>query len=306
MVSSLGSLRGQFLEQEGFHLHHSGKIRDMYVRDDLVLMHTTDKISAFDVVFSQEVPFKGAILNALNAHFQREASRLMDSWMRVNLGGSWMLGRWCFPLQAEFIVRGYLCGSAWRRYADGERVFGGEVLPEGLKEGDVLPKRLFTPTTKGVKDEDISEEALVSRGLLTDLQLMEAKKKVFSLFHQGSLLAAQRGLLLGDAKYELGVYREGGKEVLCVIDELHTPDSARYFYAGRKKGAMPLSKEALRAWLMAEGMAGRAVALKAAWVKELSLLYRRIYRLLLGRSFVSVSEGEEGWCARVKQVLKNL
>ena len=295
-----------YLQKRGFAPIVSGKVREVYRRADYLFMHTTDRVSAFNVVLPQRIPTKGQVLNQLNAHFQQQASTILSSWMLATPTASTMIGCYCVPFAVEFVVRGYLSGHAWRVYAEGGRNLCGEVLPEGLTQHDLLPCPIFTPTTKAVHDEDVTPDCIVASGLMTRDQLEQARAYVLALFEQGSVLARRCGLLLVDAKYELGLH--AGR--WYVLDELHTPDSARYFY---EKGYVQrqqagevqpqLSKEALREWLIEQGVRGVQASLRADQVEALTQLYQRLYKQLLGRSFEAEVLSEDQWVGCMDRAL---
>ena len=243
---------------------YSGKVRDTYrLNGDRLVLVTTDRISAFDHILPQPIPFKGQVLNRLAAHFFEATGDIVPNHILQVPDPNVTVARACEALPIEFVVRGYLAGHAWREYEQGRRFLCGAAMPDGLREGDMLPMPILTPATKAVEghDEDIAPEDIVSRGIL-DRDVFEAAARfALQLFARGTELAASRGLILVDTKYEFG--RSPAGELL-LIDEVHTPDSSRYYYAEgydeRLAAGVPqrqLSKEFLREWLMAHGFRGQ-------------------------------------------------
>ena len=276
----------------------SGKVRELYVdkEEKLLLMHTTDRVSAFDKVLPQPIPHKGAVLNQLNEHFLKQAAEIVPTWMIGRFDAQLMLGHYVPPLPVECIVRGHLSGHAWRCYAAGERRICGQPLANGLYPHAELPEPIFTPTTKadiGEKDQDLSIADILREGLLSKEQLQQLEAYSFALYAQGAAHAQEHGLRLLDAKYEFGLR---GSEIY-LIDELHTPDSARYCYeeeyqshcSAIRQGEQPrlrqLSKEQLREHLLKTQQAGRAALLNPTYIAQLSKLYTDIYERLTKKAF---------------------
>jgi phosphoribosylaminoimidazole-succinocarboxamide synthase len=243
---------------------YHGKVRDVYtVKNDLLVMVATDRISAFDVVLPKGIPFKGQMLNQIAARFLDATADIVPNWKLATPDPMVTVGLRCEGFPVEMIVRGYLCGSAWRAYKNGVREICGVKIPDGMRENQRFEQPIITPTTKaeyGMHDEDISKEEILKQGLVTseDYELLE--KYTMQLFLRGTEIAAQRGLILVDTKYEFG--KRDGK--IYLIDEIHTPDSSRYFYAEsyedlfqKGEAQKQLSKEFVREWLMANGFQGK-------------------------------------------------
>lgn len=273
---------------------YHGKVRDVYTLGARVLMVATDRISAFDHVLSAAIPHKGAVLNGVAAHFLEHTRDIVPNWLQDVPHPNIAVGRYCAPVKLEMVVRGYLAGHAWRTYRDGGRVLCGAVLPEGLREADPFESPIVTPATKADEghDEDISPADIVSRGILTQARYDELEAYALRLFARGTEMAAGRGLLLVDTKYEFGT----ADEVVYLIDEVHTPDSSRYYeaegYAERQAAGTPqrqLSKEFVREWLMDHGFRGldgqQMPEMPAAFVAEVSARYIELYERLVGETF---------------------
>jgi phosphoribosylaminoimidazole-succinocarboxamide synthase len=275
---------------------YHGKVRDVYhIGADLLVVVASDRISAFDHVLPEPIPFKGQVLNQLAAHFLRATSDIVPNWLLDTPDPNVSIGKRCQPVPLEMVVRGYLAGHAWRTYREGGRILCGATLPEGLCEGDRLPHPIVTPTTKAHEghDEDISPEEAIAQGIvsLEDWQVLE--KYALALFERGSEMALARGLLLVDTKYEFGRDAQGR---LILIDEVHTPDSSRYYlgegYAERQMRGEPqkqLSKEFVREWLMANGFQGKEgqamPAMPSSFVAEVSRRYIELFELVTGTPF---------------------
>src|SRR5690606_39074511 len=238
---------------------YRGKVRDVYtIADTYLAMVASDRISAFDVVLPRPIPYKGQVLNQIAAKFLKATADIIPNWVVSVPDPSVTIGQMCEPFKVEMVIRGYLSGHAWREYAAGKREVCGEALPEGLKENDKLPAPIITPTTKAAvgHDEDISREDILKKGIVSEEDYIQLEKYTKALFQRGTEIAAQRGLILVDTKYEFG--KKDGQIVL--IDEIHTPDSSRYFYAEgyqeRQEKGEPqkqLSKEFVRKWLIENG-----------------------------------------------------
>lgn len=272
-----------------------GKVRDVYnIADKVLVMVVSDRISAFDVVLPKGIPFKGQILNQIAAKFLDATADIVPNWKISTPDPMVTLGRRCVPLKLEVIVRGYLAGSAWREYQAGARELCGVKLPEGMKENDKFPTPIITPTTKADEghDENISKEEAIAKGIVSreDYELLE--KYALALFQRGSEIAAERGLILVDTKYEFG--KDGDKIIL--IDEIHTPDSSRYFYAEgyeekQRKGEKQrqLSKEFVREWLMENGFQGKegqkVPEMTPEIVEKISERYMELYEHITGEKF---------------------
>lgn len=272
-----------------------GKVRDVYnIADKVLVMVVSDRISAFDVVLPKGIPFKGQILNQIAAKFLDATADIVPNWKISTPDPMVTLGKRCVPLKLEVIVRGYLAGSAWREYQAGARELCGVKLPEGMKENDKFHTPIITPTTKADEghDENISKEEAIAKGIVSreDYELLE--KYALALFQRGSEIAAKRGLILVDTKYEFG--KDGDRIIL--IDEIHTPDSSRYFYADgyeekQRKGEKQrqLSKEFVREWLMENGFQGKegqkVPEMTPEIVEKISERYMELYEHITGEKF---------------------
>lgn len=276
---------------------YRGKVRDVYtLPQGWVVMVASDRLSAFDVVFPEPIPHKGAILNQMAAHFLKASSHLVPNWLVDSPLPHVSLGKACRPIRVEMIVRGYLSGHAWRLYKAGHRRICGVSLPDGLKENQVLPHPILTPTAKAEQghDEDRAPEALIQEGVVSMDHYHTMAEYALRLFRWGQDYAQERGLILVDTKYEFGLF---GGEIL-LMDEMHTPDSSRYFYADtyemhQEKGLpqRQLSKEWVRIWLMNQGFSGEpnqpVPALDDTFRQEVSLKYQELFSTLLGKPFIA-------------------
>ena len=276
---------------------YHGKVRDVYfIGDNLLCMVATDRISAFDVILPEGIPYKGQILNQIAAKFLNATRDIVPNWLLATPDPMVSVGYRCEGYPVEMIVRGYLCGSAWRAYKAGAREICGVKLPEGMRENEKFPTPIITPTTKaeiGTHDEDISREEIIARGLVPEKEYLQLEKYALALFARGQEIAMQHGLLLVDTKYEFGNYQ--GQVML--MDEVHTPDSSRYFYADgyeeRFAAGEPqrqLSKEFVREWLMDNGFQGKAgqqvPEMTPAIVQSITDRYIELYEGITGDIFV--------------------
>lgn len=289
----LSSTDFRFPGQTGF---YRGKVRDVYsIGDDLLVMIATDRISAFDVVLPRPVPFKGQVLNQLASRMLAATSDVAPNWVLDVPDPNVTIGRKCVAQPVEMVIRGYLAGHAWREYQSGKRMLCGVRLPDGLKENDPLPHPIITPTTKAAKghDEDIAREEILSRGLVSEQDYLQMESYTRALFDRGTELAVRQGLILVDTKYEFGKY----DDTILLIDEIHTPDSSRYFHADgftdRQKRGEPqkqLSKEFVRQWLMENGFQGKEgqviPPMSDIWLEEISARYIALYEKLTGETFL--------------------
>lgn len=276
---------------------YTGKVRDMYdIGDNLIVMIATDRISAFDVILPKAIPFKGQVLNQLAARLLDATADVVPNWLMATPDPNVSIGLKAEPVKIELVVRGYLVGHAWREYSAGKRTLSGVALPEGLTEYDKFPEPIITPTTKATAghDQDISELDIITRRLATTDEWEQLKGYILALFERGQDMARERGLVLADTKYEFG--RLGDK--LILIDEIHTPDSSRYFYAdgydtyiGGDKTERPrqLSKEFVREWLIEHGFSGQpgetVPELSDAFVEQVSKRYIELYEKMTGEKF---------------------
>jgi phosphoribosylaminoimidazole-succinocarboxamide synthase len=272
-----------------------GKVRDVYnIADEMLVMVVSDRISAFDVVLPKGIPFKGQILNTIAAKFLDATADIVPNWKISTPDPMVTLGRKCEPLKLEVIVRGYLAGSAWREYQSGMRELCGIKLPEGMKENDKFPTPIITPTTKADEghNENISKEEAIAQGIVSAEDYALLEKYAIALFQRGTEIAAKRGLILVDTKYEFGKI---GNDII-LIDEIHTPDSSRYFYADgyeerQAKGEKQrqLSKEFVREWLMENGFQGKegqkVPEMTEEIVNSISERYMELYEQITGEKF---------------------
>src|ERR1700761_8057707 len=275
---------------------YKGKVRDVYTIDNKYLaMVVTDRISAFDVVLPEPIPYKGQVLNQIAAKFLQATSDIVPNWVVTVPDPSVTIGRICEPFKVEMVIRGYLAGHAWREYSSGKRTICGVSMPDGLKENDKLPAPIITPTTKASvgHDEDISKEQILAKGIVSAADYAELEKYTYALYQRGTEIAAQRGLILVDTKYEFG--KVDGK--IYLIDEIHTPDSSRYFYRSgyeeRQKSNEPqkqLSKEFVRKWLIENGFQGKdgqvVPVMTPEKVTSISERYIELYEKITGEAFV--------------------
>ncbi len=287
-----------FPRQTGF---YKGKVRDVYTVDNkYFVMVVTDRISAFDVVLPEAIPYKGQVLNQIAATFLEATAAIVPNWVISVPDPSVTIGRICEPFKVEMVIRGYLAGHAWREYNTGKRRICGVALPDGLKENDKLPEPIITPTTKAVigHDEDISKEDILAKGIITPTDYEQLEKYTRAVFAKGTEIAAQRGLILVDTKYEFG--KANG--TIYLIDEIHTPDSSRYFYnegyAERQNNGEPqkqLSKEFVRQWLITNGFQGKAgqkvPEMGPDIINSISERYIELFEQLTGNSFVKPEPG---------------
>lgn len=273
---------------------YRGKVRDVYSFSDRIIMVASDRISAFDVILPRAIPFKGQVLNQIAAHFLKSTSDIVPNWLLSVPDPNVTVGLRCAPYAVEMVVRGYLAGHAWREYRSGKRSVCGVTLPDGLKENDKLSQPIITPTTKAHEghDEDISREEILRQGIVAEDEYIQLEKYTLALFQRGTEMAAEQGLILVDTKYEFGNI-DG---TIYLIDEIHTPDSSRYFYLNtyqdnQEKGLpqKQLSKEFVREWLIANGFQGKEgqqiPTMEDAWVDQISDRYIELYEKVTGMEF---------------------
>jgi phosphoribosylaminoimidazole-succinocarboxamide synthase len=299
-MNTLTQTHFQFEGQTAF---YRGKVRDVYtIEDRFLAMVASDRISAFDVVLPRAIPFKGQVLNQIAAKFLAATSDIVPNWVLEVPDPCVTIGKMCEPFKVEMVIRGYLSGHAWREYQAGKRSVCGEALPEGLKENDRLPHPIITPTTKAAvgHDEDISKAEILAQGLVSHEDYEQLEKYTHALYQRGVEMAAARGLILVDTKYEFGKYE--GEIVL--IDEIHTPDSSRYFYADtyaelQAKGEpqRQLSKEFVRKWLIENGFQGKdgqqVPEMTDEWIQAISERYIELYEHITGETFVRHESSED-------------
>lgn len=277
---------------------YRGKVREVYnINDELLVMVATDRLSAFDVVLPKGIPYKGQILNQIATKFMELTEDIVPNWLIATPDPNVAVGHLCDPFKVEMVIRGYVSGHAAREYAAGKRQICGVTMAEGLKENDKFPEPIITPTTKadnGSHDEDISRENILAKGIVTEEDYIVLEKYTRDLFQRGTEIAASRGLILVDTKYEFGKTKDG---VIVLIDEIHTPDSSRYFYADgyqerQEKGEeqKQLSKEFVRRWLIENGFQGQEgqqiPEMTDTYIESVSERYIELYENILGEKFV--------------------
>lgn len=280
-----------FPGQTGF---YRGKVRDVYSFPDRLIMIASDRISAFDVVLPRPIPYKGQVLNQTAEYFLRATADIVPNWLLDVPDPNVSIGLKCDPYAVEMVVRGYLAGHAWRQYRDGHRVLCGVALPDGLRENDRLPEPIITPSTKAHEghDEDISREEILMRGIVSENDYVRLERYALALFNRGTAMAAERGLILVDTKYEFG--KLAGNVYL--IDEVHTPDSSRYFYADTydenlqaNRPQKQLSKEFVREWLIDNGFQGKTgqtvPTMSDEWVHQITNRYVELFETVTGQPF---------------------
>ena len=280
---------------------YTGKVREIYTLDnDTLIMVATDRLSAFDVVMPRGIPFKGQILNQIATHMMQSTADLVPNWIISTPDPNVAVGKKCTPIKIEMVIRGYLSGHAAREYKAGKRMLCGVPMPEGMKEHDAFPSAIITPATKaaqGDHDEDISEEQILEKGIVSEADYKLLKEYTYKLFARGTELAAKQNLLLVDTKYEFGKDANGS---IILIDEIHTPDSSRYFYADgyqerqdQNEPQKQLSKEFVRQWLIRNGFQGlRGQTLPEMsddFINIVSKRYIELYELIMGFPFEKVS-----------------
>lgn len=292
MSNAIKETHFNFPGQVGF---YKGKVRDVYIFDKELVVVASDRISAFDVVLPKAIPFKGQVLNQIAAGFLKATSDLVPNWVTATPDPSVTIGKRCEPFKVEMVIRGYLAGHAAREYKAGKRMICGVAMPEGLQENDPFPTPIITPTTKASEghDEDISREDILAQGIVSEADYLVLEKYTRALFQRGQQMAQAKGLILVDTKYEFGKF---GDEIL-LIDEIHTPDSSRYFYAdsyseNQKNGIAQkqLSKEFVRQWLIANGFQGKdgqtVPEMTDEIVDSISDRYIELFEMITGERFV--------------------
>ena len=298
---------------------YRGKVREVYnINDDLLVMIATDRLSAFDVVLPKGIPYKGQILNQIATQFMNMTQDIVPTWLIATPDPNVAVGHLCEPFKVEMVIRGYVSGHAAREYAAGRRQICGVSMEDGLKENDKFGTPIITPTTKadnGSHDEDISREAILSKGIVSEEDYLVLEQYTRALFQRGTEIAASRGLILVDTKYEFGKTKEGK---IVLIDEIHTPDSSRYFYAegyqerqDRGEEQKQLSKEFVRRWLIENGFQGQdgqqIPDMTDAYIESVSERYIELYENILGEKFVKadITDINERIEKNVVEFLKN-
>lgn len=292
---------------------YTGKVREVYEFGDQLAMIATDRISAFDVVLPEPIPYKGQVLNQLAAKFLEATKDIIPNWVEASPHPNVTFGKRCDPFKVEMVIRGYLVGHAWREYSSGKRTLCGVELPEGMRENEKFPKPIITPTTKALEghDEDISREEILSQGIVSMEDYEQLENYTRALFNRGSDIADKRGLILVDTKYEFG--KSNGE--IFLIDEVHTPDSSRYFYKepydnllANDKPQKQLSKEFVRQWLISEGFQGKEgqkiPEMTEDRVQMISERYIELYENISGEKFVKDSYSNK--LAEIKRSISHL
>lgn len=299
-LQALTSTNFYFKNQTAF---YRGKVRDVYtINQDVLVIVACDRISAFDHVLPRSIPFKGQVLNAVASMFLDQTQNIMPNWKLSTPDAHVTIGKRCDAIPIEFVVRNYLTGHAWRVYKEGGRVLCGNTLPEGLKENDKLPAPIITPATKAVSghDEDISYSEIINQNILSKSRLDELCDNALSLFELGTKYAASKNLILVDTKYEFGLFNNEA----TLIDEIHTPDSSRFFYGdtyeklqNEGKQQRQLSKEFVREWLIQNNFMGKegqkVPHMSAEWIDTISKRYIELYEQVIGEKFIPQQLSEE-------------
>lgn len=281
---------------------YKGKVRDVYnINDEYLAMIVSDRISAFDVVLPKGIPYKGQVLNQIAAKFLDATSDIVPNWKIATPDPMVTVGHLCEPFKVEMVIRGYLTGHAWRQYREGKRLLCGVAMPEGMKENQKFPQPIITPTTKASEghDEDISREEIINQGVVSEEDYIILEKYTHSLFQRGTEMAAEKGLILVDTKYEFG--KKDGK--IYLIDEIHTPDSSRYFYAAgyeehlaKGENQKQLSKEFVRQWLIENGFQGKegqsVPEMSETFVNQVSERYIELFENITGDKFVKADPND--------------
>ena len=295
MIHTINETHFQFPNQTSV---YKGKVREVYtIGDELLVMIASDRLSAFDVIMPRQIPYKGQILNQIATQMMKETEDLVPNWLMANPDENVTVGHLCEPFKVEMVIRGYLSGHAAREYKAGKRLLCGVVMPEGMKENDPFPAPIITPSTKAVNgehDEDISREEILAQGVVSEEDYVILEDYTRQLFQRGTEIALQRGLILVDTKYEFGKTKEGQ---IVLIDEIHTPDSSRYFYRdgyeerqARREAQKQLSKEFVRQWLIQNGFQGKEgqqiPEMSDEKILEISNRYIELYEQITGITFV--------------------
>ncbi len=303
----------QFPSQTAF---YKGKVRDVYtIQDRLLVMIASDRISAFDVILPEPIPYKGQVLNQIAAYMLKATADICPNWLLESPAPHVSIGKKCVPFKIEMIVRGNLTGHAWRTYSSGKRTLCGVALPEGLRENDYFPTPIITPSTKASEghDEDISKEDIIAKGLATAEDWAVLEKYTLALFERGKQIASKRGLILVDTKYEFGKIGD----TIYLMDEIHTPDSSRYFFAdgfedrqAKSEKQQQLSKEFVREWLIANNFMGKegqtVPEMTPEWIDTISKRYIQLYEQVIGEKFIPQAWTPEETKAAIEKSLQHL
>jgi phosphoribosylaminoimidazole-succinocarboxamide synthase len=302
-----------FPDQTAF---YKGKVRDVYtIKDELLVMVASDRISAFDVILPRPIPYKGQVLNQIAAYMLEATTDICPNWLLDTPAPNVSIGKRCDPFRVEMVVRGNLTGHAWRTYSSGQRILCGVFLPEELRENDYFPRPIITPSTKAAAghDEDISREEIITRGLVPLEDYVQLEQYTLQLFERGKQIAAKRGLILVDTKYEFGKIGN----TVYLMDEIHTPDSSRYFYSegfeerqAKGEKQKQLSKEFVREWLIANGFMGKSgqevPAMSDEWIQTISNRYIELYEKVIGEKFRPKSPDDQETYQFILESIKKL
>ena len=295
---------------------YRGKVRDVHsIGEHYLVMVASNRISAFDVILPRPIPFKGQVLNQTAAYFLNATRDIVPNWVLAVPLPHVSIGLKCEPFRVEMVIRGTLTGHAWRTYSSGRRELCGVPLPDGLNEHDFLPEPIITPSTKAMEghDEDISREEIIAQGIVPEADYLELERITRALFARGQAMAAERGLILADTKYEFGKIGD----TIYLMDEIHTPDSSRYFYAqgfeerqAKGEAQQQLSKEFVREWLMANGFMGKegqeVPTMDDAWLNTISERYIQLYEQVTGQTFKPETYSDEDTERMVNSCLQGL
>lgn len=295
---------------------YKGKVRDVYyIQDNWLIMVASDRISAFDVILPRTIPFKGQVLNQIAAYMLHKTADICPNWLIANPAPTVSIGQKCQPFKIEMVVRGNLVGHAWRTYQSGSRTICGATMMDGLKENDFFPSPIVTPSTKAAEghDEDISKAEIIHQELATAAEWEQLENYALQLFERGKSIAAEQGLILADTKYEFGKIGD----TIYLMDEIHTPDSSRYFYADgfderQKNGERQkqLSKEFVREWLIENNFMGKenqtVPAMSDEWVNTISKRYIELYEKVIGKKFIPTPLTEEATQEKIIDALNPL
>jgi phosphoribosylaminoimidazole-succinocarboxamide synthase len=302
-----------FQDQTAF---YKGKVRDVYsIQDQLLVMIASDRISAFDVILPRLIPYKGQVLNQIAAYMLEATQDICPNWLLSSPAPNVSIGKRCDPYRVEMVVRGNLTGHAWRTYSSGQRMLCGVRMPDGLKENDFFPHPIITPSTKAEAghDEDISKEEILHKGLVKAKDYDQLEQYTYQLFERGKQMAEKRELILVDTKYEFGKIGN----TVYLMDEIHTPDSSRYFYAAgfqerQNKGEKQkqLSKEFVREWLIANGFMGKTgqqvPVMSDEWIQTISSRYIELFEKVIGEEFIPLSLSNDETFLLITESLKKL
>ena len=294
---------------------YSGKVRDVYTINDWLVMIASDRISAFDVILPRPIPFKGQVLNQIAAYMLKATKDICPNWLETVPAPTASIGKKCVPFKIEMVVRGNLTGHAWRTYASGKRELCGATMPNGMKENDYFPTPIITPSTKAEQghDEDISPDEIIAKGIATAAEWKILSEYTVQLFERGKEIAAKQGLILVDTKYEFGKIGD----TIYLMDEIHTPDSSRYFYAdgfeerqAKDERQKQLSKEFVREWLIANNFMGKegqtVPEMTDEWVNTISKRYIELYEKVIGEKFIPQPLSEKETFDRIVSALNKL